>query len=108
ALPGADGSVDLFYRAQGAARLTAVPAGAARDVPGFDGYGRVSAAGSPLGPVLLGRTRGGRLQLRTGGSVSVRGTGPVALDGAVLHIGAGGRPAVVGLGPDALPWVWRP
>ncbi|WP_146065450.1 hypothetical protein, partial [Streptomyces sp. B226SN101] len=60
------------------------------------------------GPVLLGRTAEGRIQLRTAEGTAVRSRGPVALDGAALHLGAGGRPVVVGFGPDAAPWAWRP
>ncbi len=74
----------------------------------FHGYGPVSVADSPLGPVLLGRTEEGRLQLRTGERLSVRMQGPVALDGPALYVTGLGRPAVVGLGPDAVPWLWRP
>ncbi|MFD5876024.1 PIG-L family deacetylase [Streptomyces sp. NPDC060322] len=104
ALPAADGSVDLFYRGQARAVTTAVRGGAATDLTGFDGYGELTAAG----PALLGRTVGGLLQLRAGTRLSVRSHGPVALDGAALRVGDDGRPVVVGLGTDALPWTWRP
>ncbi|MFJ8858382.1 PIG-L family deacetylase [Streptomyces sp. NPDC102451] len=104
ALPAADGTVDLFYRGQARAVTTAVRGRAAADLPGFDGYGELAAAG----PALLGRTDDGLLQLRTGTRLAVRSHGPVALDGAVLRLGDDGRPVVVGLGPDALPWAWRP
>ncbi|PWS46127.1 hypothetical protein DKT74_07730, partial [Streptomyces sp. ZEA17I] len=60
------------------------------------------------GPVLLGRTAEGALRLRTAGATAVRSQGPVALDGAALHLGADGAPVVVGFGPDAAPWIWRP
>ncbi|MFD6279129.1 PIG-L family deacetylase [Streptomyces sp. NPDC060209] len=108
ALPAADGSVAVYYRGQASGRLTAVRPGAASEQPGFDGYGPVTAASPPRGPVLLGRTSEGRLQLRTAEALSVRTGGPVALDGAVLHVDDAGRPAVAGLGTDALPWLWRP
>ncbi|MGW1655197.1 PIG-L family deacetylase [Streptomyces atratus] len=121
ALPGADGTVELFYRAAAKARLTTVMTGETADETGIDGYGRlikdrvgfdgygpVSAAGSPRGPVLLGRTEKGLIQLRTSRGISVRKHGPVALDGPALHVGRDGRPTVVALGPDALPWLWRP
>ncbi|MGW4232523.1 PIG-L family deacetylase [Streptomyces sp. NPDC004980] len=108
ALPAADGSVELFHRAEAGARLTAVRAGTAAELPGFDGYGPVTAAASPQGPVLLGRTGEGLLQLRTAGGVLVRSRVPVALDGPALHVGEAGRATVVGLGTDALPWLWRP
>ncbi|WP_329170829.1 PIG-L family deacetylase [Streptomyces sp. NBC_01685] len=104
ALPAADGTVDLFYRGQARAGTTAVRAGAATPLAGFDGYGELAAAG----PALLGRTTEGLLQLRTATRHSVRSQGPVALDGAALRLGDEGRPVVVGLGTDALPWTWRP
>ncbi|MFG2624305.1 PIG-L family deacetylase [Streptomyces sp. NPDC048473] len=121
ALPGADGTVELFYRAAAKAGLTTVRTGETadetgidgygrliKDRAGFDGYGPVSAAGSPHAPVLLGRTTAGLIQLRTSEGLSVRRRGPVALDGPTLHVGKDGRPTVVALGPDALPWLWRP
>ncbi|MFJ6439845.1 PIG-L family deacetylase [Streptomyces sp. NPDC091649] len=108
ALPAPDGSVELYYRPEARARLAVVRPGSA-PAPAFGGYGPVSAAASPSGPVLLGRSAEGRIHVRTAEGTAVRSRGPVALDGAVLHLGAaGGRPVVVGLGPDALPWVWRP
>ncbi|MFD9503255.1 PIG-L family deacetylase [Streptomyces sp. NPDC060035] len=108
ALPAVDGSVELYYRAEAGPALTAVRAGAAAVLPGFDGYGPVTAAASPRGPVLLGRTAKGRVQLRTAEALFVRSRGVVALDGAALHLGEDGRPTVAGLGTDALPWLWRP
>ncbi|MFI8001917.1 PIG-L family deacetylase [Streptomyces sp. NPDC086010] len=109
ALPAPDGSVELFYRAEARPGLTTVRAGEAAGLPGFDGYGPVAVASTPRGPALLGLTAEGRLHLRTGGARFVRSHGSVALDGAVLHLGAeGGRPVAAGLGTDALPWVWRP
>ncbi|MEU3436327.1 PIG-L family deacetylase, partial [Streptomyces sp. NPDC006863] len=77
--------------------------------PRFGGYGPVTAAASPGGPVLLGRSAEGRVQLRAGEATAVRSRGPVALDGAALHVDAAdGRPVVVAFGPDATPWLWRP
>ncbi|MGW6582224.1 PIG-L family deacetylase [Streptomyces globisporus] len=108
ALPVADGSVELYYRPAARERLVAVRADAA-PAPRFGGYGPVTAAPSPGGPVLLGRSEEGRIQVRTAEGVAVRSRGPVALDGAVLHLDAAdGRPAVVGFGPDAAPWLWHP
>ncbi|MFH9664700.1 PIG-L family deacetylase [Streptomyces globisporus] len=108
ALPAPDGSVELYYRPAARERLVAVRAGAA-PAPRFGGYGPVTAAASPAGPVLLGRSAEGRIRIRTAEGTAVRSRGPVALDGAALHLGApDGRPVVVGFGPDAAPWVWRP
>ncbi len=108
ALPAPDGSVSLYYRAAAGSGLTTARAGTA--VPGarFDGYGPVDAAPSPRGPVLLGRTAEGLVQLLMGGGLHVRTDGPAALDGASLRMGPDGRPSVAGLGPDAAPWMWRP
>ncbi|MDT0428214.1 PIG-L family deacetylase [Streptomyces salyersiae] len=108
ALTGADGTVEVYHRGQARAELTAVHGDTAADLTGLDGYGPVIAAPSPRGTVLLGRSEEGRLQLRTGGALAVRTTGPVPLDGPALQLGAEGRPTVVGLGTDALPWLWRP
>lgn len=108
ALPARDGSVELYYRPAAREQLVAVRADAA-PAPRFGGYGPVTAAASPGGPVLLGRSAEGRIQVRTAGATAVRSRGPVALDGAALHLGAAdGRPVVVGFGPDAAPWTWRP
>ncbi|MFF9245687.1 PIG-L family deacetylase [Streptomyces globisporus] len=108
ALPAPDGSVELYYHPAARERLVAVRAGAA-PAPRFGGYGPVTAAASPAGPVLLGRSAEGRIRIRTAEGTAVRSRGPVALDGAALHLGApDGRPVVVGFGPDAAPWVWRP
>ncbi|MFB6813644.1 PIG-L family deacetylase [Streptomyces sp. NPDC056347] len=121
ALPGPDGSIELYYRAAAKAALTTVRTGETaeetgidgygRRVPdraGFDGYGPVAAAGTPGAPVLLGRTDSGLLQLRTPAGLLVQRDRPVALDGPVLHLTPAGRPVVAALGPDAVPWLWRP
>ncbi|MER6102591.1 PIG-L family deacetylase [Streptomyces sp. NPDC001832] len=121
ALAASDGTIDLFYRAAAKAAMTTVRTGETadetgidgygriiKDRTGFDGYGPVTAAGSPGAPVLLGRTEKGLIQLRTDQRLSVRERGPVALDGPALHVGKDGRPTVVALGPDALPWLWHP
>ncbi|MFD8827794.1 hypothetical protein ACFV1C_36345, partial [Streptomyces sp. NPDC059605] len=89
ALPGADGSVELFCRAAAKAALTTVrpgrtaagaglggPAHRAVDLPGLDGYGAVAAARTPRGPVLLGRTAKGLVRLRTPDGTVVRRTDP--------------------------------
>lgn len=108
ALPAPDGSLTLHYRA--AAESGLITARGGTPVPGarFEGYGPVAAAPSPRGPVLLGRTADGLVQVLTGDGLHIRTDGPVALDGASLHVGPDGRPTVAGLGPDAAPWIWRP
>ncbi|MEW1627527.1 PIG-L family deacetylase [Streptomyces sp. NPDC089173] len=105
AVAAPDGSVALYYRAAAAAELTVV---GGEPAPRFDGYGPVAAASFAGGPVLLGRGADGALHLRTAKATAVRSRGPVALDGPALHLAAGGAPAVVGFGPDAVPWIWRP
>ncbi len=107
ALPAPDGSVELYYRPAARPGL-AVVRSAGGAAPRFGGYGPVTAAAAPGGPVLLGRTPEGRIRLRTAGGSAVRSRGPVALDGAALHVGADGQPVVVGVGTDAAPWAWRP
>ncbi|MEV6650311.1 PIG-L family deacetylase [Streptomyces sp. NPDC051219] len=91
-VPGGAG-VDVVYRKPATNRATTVRIG--------------GAAGPAAGPVLLGKDDLGHVQLRLAGKVLSRTTGPVALTGAVLHHGPQG-PLVVGLGPDAAPWLWRP
>ena len=99
-------------RPKGAGRprpLTSIRADGVR-IPGirFDGYGPVSAAASPRGPVLLGKDLKGQVQLRVAGGLLTRTTGtPAALDTPALHIGRSGA-TVVGLGADAHPWTWSP
>lgn len=93
ALPAPDGSVELYYRPAARMGLAVVRTDSA-PAPRFGGYGPVTAAPSPDGPVLLGRSAEGRIQLRTASGTAVRSRGPVALDGAALHLGAaGGRTA---------------
>ncbi|MFJ2896380.1 PIG-L family deacetylase [Streptomyces sp. NPDC087218] len=107
ALPAPDGSVELYYRPAARSELAVVRSGGG-PAPRFGGYGPVTAAAAPGGPVLLGRTPEGHIRLRTAGGSAVRSRGPVALDGTALHVGADGRPVVVGFGVDAAPWAWRP
>ncbi|MFF8711287.1 hypothetical protein ACF07T_07565 [Streptomyces sp. NPDC015184] len=119
--PGADGSVELFHRAAAKAALTTVRTGRTAAGVGLGGPapgrrpagprrvrcgGRGPYAARP--PVLLGRTEKGLIRLRTPDGTLVRRQGPPASDGPALHVGRDGRPVVVALGPDALPWVWRP
>ncbi|MER6994690.1 PIG-L family deacetylase [Streptomyces sp. NPDC000410] len=110
ALPVADGGVELYYRGPAVASVTAVRAGgspARARKEGFDGYGTLSAAATPQGPVLLGKDLRGRIQLRSGGRVLTRTQGAEALDFPVLHLGRSGAMAV-GMGADARPWSWTP
>ncbi|WP_425573374.1 PIG-L family deacetylase [Streptomyces albidochromogenes] len=109
ALAAPGGGIDLVYRQPASARLTTARVGGGRPARmRFDGYGAVGAVPAPAGPVLLGRDRDGRVQLLRDGRVVRRaGAAPAPLEGAVLHLGPDG-PAVVGLGPDAAPWIWRP
>ncbi|MEV6394220.1 PIG-L family deacetylase [Streptomyces sp. NPDC051907] len=74
----------------------------------FEGYGPVSAgAAGKNGAVLLGRDLRGQVQLRFAGKLLTRSTGALSLDAPALHI-AGSQASVVGLGPDAHPWLWWP
>ncbi|MCX4818715.1 PIG-L family deacetylase [Streptomyces sp. NBC_01142] len=122
ALAGKDGRIQLLYRVERAwkqetpddgrgtasHRLTAVrPDGGRLPAVRFDGYGPVSAATAPNGAVLLGRDLRGQVQLRLGGRLLTRTSGPLALDTPALHLGRSGA-TVVGLGADAHPWIWAP
>ncbi|HET6857318.1 MAG TPA: PIG-L family deacetylase [Streptomyces sp.] len=108
AMAAPDGSVDLVYRRPATARLTKVRVGGGSGGRlRFDGYGAVGAVSAPSGPVLLGRDAEGRMQLLAGGRLIRREGGPAALEGAALHLGPRG-PVVVGMGADAVPWLWRP
>lgn len=101
-----DGGLALYYRRPTAKELTAVRIDGTRiPAPAFDGYGAVSAAGTPRGPVLLGRDLRGRVQLHVGGRRAVRARGAVALGPATPHLGPQGALAV-GIGADAFPWSW--
>ncbi|MFB9553641.1 PIG-L family deacetylase [Streptomyces roseoviridis] len=97
--PGPAG-VQVYYRAPADASLRATPG----EAPAFVGYGLLTAAPGPGGPVLLGRDERHRVQLHRGGRLSVRASGVVPTGDPVLHRGT----AVVGMGADARPWVWRP
>ncbi|CAL9507589.1 hypothetical protein SUDANB38_03596 [Streptomyces sp. enrichment culture] len=102
----ADGGLALYYRRPAAKELTAVRVdGTPLQAPAFDGYGTVNAAGTPKGPVLLGRDLRGRIQLYVGGRRAVRAQGVVALGPATPHLGPKGAMAV-GIGADAYPWSW--
>ncbi|WP_443071338.1 PIG-L family deacetylase [Streptomyces sp. NBC_01465] len=87
ALPAPDGTVDLIMRRPATSKLTVM--------------------GRPTGPALLGKDNRGRDQLLLNGRVLTRPGGAVALEGPALHTGPKGV-SVVGLGPDARPWLWRP
>ncbi|MEV7278622.1 PIG-L family deacetylase [Streptomyces sp. NPDC093111] len=95
----APGGVQVFYRRPAEARLRATSGTA----PLFDGYGLLSAEPGPGGPVLVGRDQDHRVQLYRAGRPHTRTGGPAPVGDAVPHEGA-----VVGLGADARPWVWRP
>ncbi|MCH0541137.1 PIG-L family deacetylase [Streptomyces sp. MUM 203J] len=102
-----DGSLELYYRRPTRKELTAIrlDGAPAHARPRFDGYGRVGAAGTPHGPVLLGRDLRGRVQLHVAGRSVTRAHGVVPLEAATLHLGPQGALAV-GLGADAYPWSW--
>ncbi|MET9516135.1 PIG-L family deacetylase [Streptomyces sp. NPDC002994] len=108
ALAAPDGGIDLVYRGPATSRLTTARVSGSRPVRlRFNGYGAVGAASAPTGPVLLGRDRRGQVQLLTEGRLIRRKGTPPSLEGPTLHVGPKG-PVVVGLGPDATPWLWRP
>lgn len=102
-----DGSLEVYYRRPTRKELTAVrlDGSPTRERPRFDGYGRIDAAGTPHGPVLLGRDLRGRVQLHVAGRRATRAHGVVPVEAATLHLGPQGALAV-GLGADAYPWSW--
>ncbi|OII64521.1 PIG-L family deacetylase [Streptomyces sp. CC77] len=106
-----DGTLELYYRRPTRKELAAVriDGTAARPSSGpvFHGYGRTHAAGTPSGPVLLGRDLRGRMQLHAGGRRTTRAHGVVPVGAATLHLGPQGAVAV-GIGADAYPWSWAP
>ncbi|MBT2397620.1 PIG-L family deacetylase [Streptomyces sp. ISL-100] len=107
-LTAPDGGIELIYRRPATSRLITARVGGSRPVGlRFNGYGAVGAASAPTGPVLLGRDRKGRAQLLAEGRLIRREGTPASLEGPTLHLGPKG-PVVVGLGPDATPWLWRP
>ncbi|WP_406731194.1 PIG-L family deacetylase [Streptomyces sp. NBC_01794] len=119
AVAGRNGTVELLYRVERVTKsggpgtaspaLTSVRPDGVR-TPGvrFDGYGPVSAAAAPHGPVLLGKDLDGQLQLLVAGRVLTRRKGTLlSLDTPALHLGGSGA-TVVGLGADAHPWTWSP
>ncbi|MFK4225031.1 PIG-L family deacetylase [Streptomyces sp. NPDC019890] len=107
-----DGGIELFYRRPASSLVLAVRPGGAPSRPrkeGFEGYGLLSAAAAPGGPVLLGKDTRGRVQLRTGRQLLTRTQGNAALDSPALHLrGPRGTATAVGMGADAHPWIWSP
>ncbi len=104
-----DGTLELYYRRPTSKELTAVriqgTAARSSSGPVFHGYGRTDAAGTPQGPVLLGRDLRGRMQLYVGGRRATRAHGVVPVGAASLHLGPQGALAV-GIGADGYPWSW--
>ncbi|MFD3512707.1 PIG-L family deacetylase [Streptomyces sp. NPDC058657] len=109
ALAQQDGSLGLLFRAPVQAALTAVRSdGTPQRAPSFPGYGPVDTLSDPAGPVLLGRDEDGVLRVRSAkGKSSARGSG-TCVGAPTLVRTSTGAPAVVGLGADATPWLWRP
>ncbi|GAA2248892.1 PIG-L family deacetylase [Streptomyces amakusaensis] len=109
ALPGRGGGVQLYYREPATAGVTSVaPGGRPAEAVGLRGYGPVGAVATRRGDAVMSRDSRGRLRLLSGGGrVMTRGRGPLALESAALLDSPYGA-TVVGLGPDARPWIWRP
>ncbi|MGW2224264.1 PIG-L family deacetylase [Streptomyces formicae] len=115
-----DGHIALVYRLPAAATPYAYGPSAATagtPLPHFTGYAPVSArlAAEPGGrpvPVLLGMDDNGRAQVQFGPALDAR---PLPAPNRPATVGTPslltphGRPlAVVGMSPDATPWIWRP
>ncbi|MET9799270.1 PIG-L family deacetylase [Streptomyces sp. NPDC006368] len=105
-----DGDLELYYRAPTRQKLTVVRAdGGAPSRVALDGYGPVSAAATPKGPVLLGKDLRGRVSIRNrDGHLATRTQGAVPLESATLHPHRRHGFLAIGLGADAHPWAWAP
>ncbi|MCP9210067.1 PIG-L family deacetylase [Streptomyces sp. NEAU-Y11] len=118
----ADGSLSLVYRTPAASVPGVHPldGGAGRTVPHFEGYGPVAAHTvtarhghrKARTTVLLGRGLDGEVRIQYGTGRRVR---PLRAPGRLVPVGtpsllSQGRKgvAVVGMAPDATPWIWRP
>lgn len=108
-----DGGVDVYYRRPATAATTHVHLGGTR--PGARAGTRADTRAAE--PALLGQDDLGRIQLLLNGKVLRRTDGVVPLGGASLLAegtrtariaGDSSGPTVAGLGPGALPWLWRP
>ncbi|MEU4890747.1 PIG-L family deacetylase [Streptomyces sp. NPDC044780] len=117
-----DGTLALVYRAP-AATVPAVHGDTtrtARTVRHFEGYGAIAAhtVAQPTGRreartlLLLGRDLGGEVQVQYGTGPDAR---PLRSPGHLIPVGAPALLAedrqgvhVVGVAPDATPWIWRP
>ncbi|MFZ3573186.1 PIG-L family deacetylase [Streptomyces sp. BH097] len=116
AVLGPDGRITLIYR------TPAAPAPLAYDAarseigvlqPHFIGYGALGAARTASAtPVLLGLTDDGGVQIQYGVSGD---TAPLTAPDRPVPVGVPsllarrGHPmSVVGMSPDATPWIWRP
>ncbi|MFJ6696076.1 PIG-L family deacetylase [Streptomyces sp. NPDC091272] len=106
ALPYADGSLGVLYRAPHSPDLVAVrPDGSPLPGLALKGYGPVTAG---AGPVLLGRSERGDVQLRDRGGKLRRYRGACVGAPALVRTAPAGAAVVAGLGADATPWLWRP
>ncbi|MGW3245090.1 PIG-L family deacetylase [Streptomyces sp. NPDC001070] len=106
-----DGSLTLVYRRPASEELVVHRLGIVRAALGpsrprlFDGYGPVAQAHG----LLAGRTADGAVRVvglaHPAGAVR---PGAHGYGFPALHTRPGARPAVVGHGTDATPWIWRP
>ncbi len=98
AVAAPDGGIDVYYRKPATAATTRVHLGGRHPL------------GHAAGPALLGQDDRGRVQLLLNGKVLTRTDGVVPLEGATLLNGRTSTegPTIAGIGPGALPWLWRP
>ncbi|AQA13377.1 PIG-L family deacetylase [Streptomyces malaysiensis] len=115
-----DGTLTLVYRAP-AATVPAVHGETSLTVRHFEGYGAIAAhtVTEPSGRretrtlLLVGRDLSGEVQVQYGTGPNAR---PLRSPGHLIPVGApallaeGGRQGVrvVGMAPDAIPWIWHP
>ncbi|MEU4094753.1 PIG-L family deacetylase [Streptomyces sp. NPDC026673] len=107
----ADGSLSLVYRLPASDELLVHRLGVVRAALGpsrprlFAGYGPLAQSRG----LLAGRTADGTVRLAgLAHPAGVLRPGPPGYGFPALHTRPGARPAVVGYGTDAAPWIWRP
>ncbi|MEU1619142.1 PIG-L family deacetylase [Streptomyces sp. NPDC005722] len=106
-----DGSLSLAYRPPASDELLVHRLGLVRAALGpdrtrhFDGYGPLALAHG----LLAGRAGDGTVHVAgLAHPAAAARPGAPGYGFPALHTGPGDRPAVVGFGTDATPWIWRP
>ncbi|MFD9715507.1 PIG-L family deacetylase [Streptomyces sp. NPDC059076] len=106
ALATSDGGVRLYYRQPSSPLVTSIHTDGSRQHTEATGYGPLSVAATPGGPVLLEQDLGGRPRLRTA-KAALSPKGPFVITGTPALMVTGRGPTAVGIGADARPWSWQ-